>query len=63
MGRLNGGNLTFLGLNMASKKPHSRKGQGTNVGASSPWSLLEERFLHLHIYSVHPWELNQLHVL
>ncbi len=24
---------------MATKKPHSRKGQGTNVGACSPWLL------------------------
>jgi hypothetical protein len=24
---------------MATKRPHSRKGQGTNVGAGSPWSL------------------------
>ncbi len=24
---------------MATKKPHSRKGQGTNAGVGSPWSL------------------------
>jgi hypothetical protein len=31
----------ILGLNMATKRPHSRKGEGTNVGVGSPWSLLD----------------------
>jgi hypothetical protein len=26
---------------MATKRPHSRKGEGTNVGVGSPWSLLD----------------------